>query len=108
MREHCAEPYFSFLSKGEKTIEGRVYRRKWKDIIVGQKIEFFCDDMSIICEVIAIHHAKSFAALYEQFGHRLLPNADSIDEAIEIYRSFGYTESDEAQNGVVGFEIRLH
>ena len=99
MRKHCCEPYFGYLARGEKTVEGRLNRGDWKEVTVGMKIEFFCEDMSIVCEVVAIHHVQSFAELYERFGRQLLPNGD-----VEVYRRL-FTEEEVVQYGVLGLEV---
>lgn len=106
MRKNCQEPYFTQIATGRKTVEGRINRDDWAAVCVGDKIEFYYNDNSIICEVVAIHHEKDFASLYRRFGDNLLPGISSEDEAMAIYHQF-YTVADEERYGVVGIEIKV-
>ena len=104
---HRTEPYFSFVKNGQKTIEVRIAKGKYKDINIDDQFIVHNDDETDLVEVkiIAIRKYSSIKELLEHEDlHKILPNAKSIDEGIGTYKKF-YTGEQEKQFGVVAIEI---
>jgi len=105
---HRAEPYFSFVKNGQKTIEGRIAKDKYKNIKVDDHFIVHNDDETDFVEVkiIGIRKYPSIKELLEHEDlQKILPNAKSIDEGIETYKKF-YTAEHEKEFGVVAIEIK--
>jgi len=104
---HRTEPYFTFVKNGQKTIEVRVAKDKYKDINIDDQFIVHNDDEtdSIEVKIIGIRKYPSIKDLLEHEDlYKILPNAKSIDEGIEIYKKF-YTEEQQKEFGVVAIEI---
>jgi hypothetical protein len=114
------EPNLSNMLKGLKTIEGRLRTPYWDGLQPGQLVNFYDPDNPSIeytFQVKNVYYARDFGELYERFGHRLLPQVDSPQAAIDYYSGLaGDTFSPEnvaamGQSlggfGVVGLEFVL-
>lgn len=104
---HRAEPYFTFVKNGEKTIEGRLAKGEYAKLAVGDHIYVQNNQETERVEVVVlrINRYPSFREMlqYEELS-RVLPNATSIEQGIAIYRQF-YTQSQEQEFGIVAFEF---
>lgn len=120
MSKALQEPNLSNMLKGLKTIEGRLRTPFWNGLKIGNIVTFYDPQKPGIeynFQVKNIYHAKGFGELYERFGHNLLPQIDSAQNAIEYYMGLaGDTFSPEkvgemGENfegyGVVGIEFSL-
>jgi len=89
IRLHCQNPYFDYLKKGVKTIEGRKNSPKYQKLKVGNIVEFYCDNDSFFCKITQIDKYKNLREYLENNDlSNIIPNAKSIEEAEKIYRSF--------------------
>ncbi len=106
-KNHRFEPYFTYIKNGQKTIEGRLRKGLYQNIKVGDHIVVCNEDETDKVEVVVkrVKNYDSFAelAMNEDLS-RLLPNVNTTNEAVEIYREF-YTEGQEKEFGVVAIEI---
>ncbi|KAL2529991.1 RNA-binding ASCH domain protein [Forsythia ovata] len=99
---HVQEPFFSQLSDGLKTIEGRCavghYNRiKSGDILLLNKC--------MMLQVQDIHQYASFHEMLEAESlAKVLPGVENIEEGVQIYRNF-YSEEKERLNGVLAICI---
>lgn len=106
-KNHRAEPYFTLLKNGQKTIEGRLRKGKYTKIKPGDYIEVYNPEETakIDVKVKRVARYSSFRELLTQEPVRmLLPNVKTLDQAINVYRSF-YTSQQEKQFGVVSIEV---
>jgi ASC-1-like (ASCH) protein len=97
------EPYLSFILNGQKTIEGRLNKGKFKEfktgdiLLVGQKEDKF------IIERLTIY--SSFREMLEKEGIKnVIPDKNTIDEAEGIYYNF-YTKEQEKEFGILAIKI---
>lgn len=104
---HRTEPYFSYVKNGQKTIEGRIAKGKYKNIKVDDHFIVHNDDEtdSFMVKIISIRKYSSIKELLEYEDlHKILPNAKSIKDGIKIYKKF-YNFREEKEFGVVAIEI---
>lgn len=104
---HRAEPYFTFMQQGKKTIEGRVKKGYYRLVKPGDHIIIYNEEETKKLEVLVkrVTTYKSFREMLENEPfHQVLPDAKNISDGINIYRRF-YTPKQERQFGVVAIEI---
>lgn len=106
--------YDAILGKGNgiKTIEGRVNKDKYKDILSG-KIKFVHfvnekrDSAGIYVLVDKVVIYKNFEEYIIQEGiSRTLPGVKTIKDALNIYYNY-YPESDEKEYGVLAIHFSV-
>lgn len=112
---YVQDPYFTHLSTGLKTREGRVASLKYTACKPGDEIRFLFSSSEandstppFYATVVAVTTYPSFAAMMapENGGwRRAIPDAVSIEEAVAVYHSFpGYAEA-ESLHGVVALDV---
>jgi ASC-1-like (ASCH) protein len=84
--------YASMLRSGSKTVEGRPNLGWVTAVSPGDWITFKISGtggLKLVCKVDAVHTHETFSDMLTFHGHRkLLPDADTLEEAIEVYHSF--------------------
>jgi ASC-1-like (ASCH) protein len=96
------EPYFSNILSGNKTIEGRLNKGKFKKIKVGDLLRI--NNFSNF-RVVGKNNYKFFRELLEKEGFKnVIPDKGNIEEAIGVYNKF-YSSTQEEEFGVVAFKI---
>jgi len=96
------EEYLNLIKEGKKTVEGRVKDDKRVRIKPGDKILF---NRRLLVKVIDVREYDSFEEMLREEGlENVLPNVDSIEEGVEIYRRF-YSSGKEKMFGVLAIEI---
>lgn len=106
-RNHRVEPYFTFLKNGQKTVEGRVREGKYCNIKPGDEIDVFNveETESVLVSVKRVACYKSIKDMLTKEGvKKLLPDMETIDQGVEVYRNF-YTPEQEKKFGVVAIEV---
>lgn len=103
---------------GDKTVEGRLGKPKFIKIRVGDEISLREDiwkDGAIVGSkpdraVIKVKQLLYFESFEEMFSavdfKSVIPLANSVEEAIAVYRQF-YSEEDEFEYGVVAILFTL-
>lgn len=111
MHFNVQDRYFDLIKVGKKIAEGRIYKPKLRSLKAGEKISFSpnSDGSNIIfAEVTYVNNYKSFGdMLTRDESARLLPDVLDIDEAINIYESFGNYKDDQFIYGVVSIGFKL-
>ena len=107
-RKHCAQPWFDLVRRGEKTIEGRLFKGDWKKMRIGDEIVFFNGNQEFKGKIINLYRRESFFQLISEFKKQLLPGIDltDINNGVEVYRQY-FSQEDEKQYGVLGLRIQL-
>ena len=99
--------WFDHIKTGDKTIEGRLNKGKFKTFKKDEIIYFKNDQNKIKIKIINIIEYKDFKTYLEQEGlKRTLPGIDSIKNGVKVYRSF-YPKEMEDEFGVLAIEIKL-
>ena len=107
-------PYFSQIQEGVKTWEGRLRKKRFRQIRKTDLIHFKQEDRSCLCQVTSVCPFATFEEMLSGTNEQgipyyklFIPNADNIKEAEEIYLGLpGYKEG-EALYGVFGFQLKL-
>lgn len=104
---HRAEPYFTFVKNGQKTIEGRVCKGEYQQLSLGDHIMVNNNEETEVVEVVVRRIAR-YASFRDMLAHeplkQVLPNVTSIEQGLETYRQF-YAPAQEQEFGVVAFEF---
>lgn len=102
-----AEPYFSFLKNGQKTIEGRIKKGWYRFVRPGDHIIVYNEEETGSVEVL-VKGVRTYSSIKEMLGKeqikKLLPDVETIEEGIEVYKRF-YTEEQQKEFGVVAIEV---
>jgi len=108
--EHLSEPWFSLISLGLKTVEGRKNKGKFKDMRIGETIEWVNEDFNkrtVLTEIIGKREYKKFDEFLTKEGlDRCLPGIKTIDVGLSVYYKY-FTKEDEERYGVMAIELRV-
>ena len=108
---HLSEPWFTLISLGLKTVEGRKNKGLFKELKIGDVIEWYNDDFmprTIKTIVTGKNTYKTFREYLETEGlQNCLPAMPSIEHGLSVYFKY-YTEEDEKQYGVVAIQLKLY
>lgn len=117
-RKHLSEPWFTLVSVGLKTVEGRLGNGDFAAMRPGDIVVFFNDDVrgdglgprECRVRVAGVERFATFADMLGVHGHRsaALPvsNVRTVRQGVSVYRQF-YSASDEARHGVVAVRLSL-
>ncbi|MEK7498020.1 MAG: ASCH domain-containing protein [Patescibacteria group bacterium] len=107
---HRAEPYFTFLKNGKKTIEGRIRKGWYRNVKPGDQIVVYneeeTDSLGTVVKRVTKYKSVKDMLINESIK-KLLPDIDTIDQGIKIYRKF-YTPEQEHEFGVVAIEVEIY
>lgn len=107
---HVSEPWFSLISLGIKTIEGRLNKGKFKAMEVGELIEWTNNDFSsrhILTKIKDKRYYNSFKEYLETEGlEKTLPAIPNIKMGTDVYYKY-YNKQDEQKYGIVAIELEL-
>ena len=85
------EPYFTQVSNGIKTIEGRINDEKRQKIKVGDIIAFTSEQTGEIVyksvsSLKSFNKEKTFSDVITEYNYKLLiPDAENVEEAVKVY-----------------------
>jgi ASC-1-like (ASCH) protein len=97
------EPYYGYSLSGEKSVEGRLNKGKFKEIQAG---DFLLMNNEHKFKVIKKNIYKSFKEMIVAEGmDNVVPDKDNIYEASNVYYKF-YTKEQESEFGVVAIKIK--
>ena len=119
------QPYFDYIRDGLKTVEGRAgsvhenYKLKQTKFKKGDTLRFTeavttttstnaaAADV-ITCRIVDVSFYGSFEEMLVGSGlANCLPNTDSLEEGVRIYRSFPDYVRKENEYGVIGIHIQV-
>ncbi len=99
------EPYLSFVLNGQKTIEGRLNKGKFKNLKIGDILLIGADAKRFLIEKTTIY--KSFREMIEKEGIKnVIPDKENIEDAEAVYYKF-YTKEQEEEFGILAIKIKL-
>lgn len=106
LEKDVQEPWFSFIAKGIKQIEGRLKKGSFENIKKNDIIIWKNGNKKIKTKIISIHNHKLFENMLKQHSlKKTLPNIKTINDGVNIYRQF-YTKKDEEKYGVIAIKIK--
>jgi ASC-1-like (ASCH) protein len=106
-KNHKDEPPFSFLKNGQKTIEGRIRKKLYKEIAVNDHIIVFNKEETDSVEILVKRTAEysSFKEMLEKEPFKkILPDVGSVEQGVEVYKQF-YNSEQEKEFGIVVLEV---
>lgn len=104
---HRAEPYFTFVKNGQKTIEGRLKKGEYANLKVGDHIVVQNDDEtdSVEVEVKDVRPYPTFESMLNSEDlKQVLPDIETVAQAVQVYRQF-YAPEQEQEFGVIAIEV---
>ena len=109
-REHLSEPWFSLISLGLKTVEGRKNKGIFKSLAVGDTIEWHNEDFkprSVLTRVVRKTPYPTFREYLETEGlQKCLPGMPSVEHGLSVYFKY-FTKEQEREFGVMAIELEL-
>lgn len=106
----CAEPWFSLIRDGIKTVEGRINNTKYNKLKKGDtiKLEKYEDSNEyVVLSVESIQAYKTFEEMIKSESlEKILPGIKDINEGVEVYRQF-YKPEVELEKGVLAIRITV-
>lgn len=109
-KQHLSEPWFTLISLRLKTVEGRLNKKKFKEMKVGDTIEWVNDDFmprSVITQVVGKNVYPTFQEYLESEGlENCLPGFIDIENGKNVYYKY-FTTEDESTYGVVAIKLEL-
>ena len=97
------EPYASQLLNGAKTVEGRLNKGKFAAAQVGDTLRV--NDQAEF-EIVVKNSYATFREMLESEGvANMIPDAHTVDEALQVYYQF-YTPEQEREFGVVALRLK--
>jgi|APSaa5957512622_1039677.scaffolds.fasta_scaffold19917_3 ASC-1-like (ASCH) protein len=113
--QDLSEPWFSLVKLGIKTVEGRLNKKNFSRMEVGDIICFTNNEFGFErrCKVV-IKKITPTEALYRTFYDYLisetlekcLPGIDNIDDGKKVYYQY-FDNKDEVMYGVKAFEMKV-
>ena len=94
--KHLSEPWFSMISIGLKTVEGRLNKGRFKDMEVGDIIEWHNEDFKerkFLTKIIGKNEYKTF----EEY---------LVSEGLSVYFKY-FSKEKESEFGVVAIKIKV-
>ncbi len=108
--ENVSEPWFTLISLGLKTVEGRKNKGRFTEMKVGDIIQWKNNDFmerSVLTEIIGKVEYSTFQEYLESEGlNKCLPGIPSLDHGLSVYFKY-FTKEDEKEFGVVAIRLRL-
>jgi len=92
-----------------KTYEGRLFRKDWIEVKVGDTITFYCDNKQVNVEITELLRFKNFAEGFEAVGTKLVPLDNLTPEFVQsMYEKIFKTTKEEIEKvGVVLVGLKL-
>jgi ASC-1-like (ASCH) protein len=101
-----SNPWYSYIEKGKKKIEGRLNKGKFALLKKGEIIKFTNGNLFITVKIIKIRKYSSFEEYLSQEGLRnTLPGIKTIKEGVNEYYKF-YNMDDEKKYGILAIYIK--
>ena len=108
--EHVAEPWFTLISLGLKTVEGRKNKGRFKEMNVGDIVQWMNNDFgerSVLTKVVRKAEYRTFEEYLGTEGlNKTLPGVDSMEFGLGVYFKY-FTKEDEETYGVVAIELEI-
>jgi len=108
--ENLSEPWFSLISLGLKTVEGRKNKGKFKEMRVGDIVEWTNENFlkrQCLTKITGKAEYKTFAEYLETEGlDKCLPGMPTLEHGLSVYFKY-FTKEEEAEFGVVAIHLEL-
>ena len=103
---NVSEPWFTFMKKGKKRIEGRLNKGTFSELKKGDIIQFNNNDNNFKVKITGIKHYNTFHEYLTMEGlKRTLPGIKTIEEGVNIYYKY-YTKEMENQYKILAIYVK--
>ena len=93
--------------QGRKTIEGRLNKGQFAQLKVGQIVMWENAGQKVKTKLVRIEKYNTFSDMLVNEGLRhAVPGKETLKDGVDVYRGF-YSESKEAEFGVLAIEVKL-
>lgn len=110
MNTHLSEPWFSLISTGLKTVEGRINKGKFAALAIGDIITFYNDDYNhreISVKVTRKTTYPDFKTYLEtETLAQTVPGQPTIEHGLAVYYKY-YTKELESEYGIIAIGIEV-
>ena len=108
--ERLSEPWFTLICLGLKTVEGRKNKGRFKEMKVGDIVEWTNDDFKprrVLTKITGKKNYKTFEEYLRKEGlQKCLPGMPSMEHGLSVYFKY-FTKEDEAKYGVTAIRIEV-
>ena len=108
--ENLSEPWFTLISLGLKTIEGRKNKGVFKEMKVGELIKWENNNFNprtVTTRITKKTEYPTFKEYLEKEGlDKCLPGIKNIEDGLSVYFKY-YTKEDEEKYGVIAIQLEL-
>lgn len=108
--ENVSEPWFSLISLGSKSVEGRKNKGRFKEMKVGDIVKWTNNDFgprSVLTKIVGKAEYLTFKEYLETEGlDKCLPTIPNLDMGLSVYYKY-YTKEDEKEFGVVAIRLQV-
>lgn len=95
------DKYFQFIKSGEKKIEGRLAKEKYRLLKTGESIFFTNGKETLEKKLTAIFVFKNFEKAFDILDYKLaIPDAQDIGSAIKVYEEI-YSPEEQLKYDIV-------
>jgi ASC-1-like (ASCH) protein len=105
-----SEPWFTLISLGIKTIEGRLNKGDFKKMEIGDIVVWTNEDFkprSVKTKIVRKTEYKTFSEYLETEGlDKCLPGMPTMDHGLSVYYKY-FTKEDEEKYGVSAIELEI-
>lgn len=101
--------YFDAIKSGQKTVEGRLNKPRYNDLVIGMQLQFEGLEKEVVtCVIMGINRYPDFASMLAAEGvEAMLPGVASLQEGVKLYESFPGYKQDVQQVGALAIRIRV-
>lgn len=108
--ETLSEPWFTLISLGFKTVEGRKNKGRFKEMQVGDLVQWTNSDFMPRCVLTRITGKAEYKTFEDYLNteglDKCLPGMPDIEHGLSVYFKY-FTKEDEAEFGVVAIRLEL-
>ena len=108
--ENISEPWFTLISLGLKTVEGRKNKGKFKEMKVNDTVEWINNDFkprNVLTRITKKVEYNTFKEYLETEGlDKCLPGMPDIEHGLSVYFKY-FTKEDEKEFGVIAIGLEL-
>ena len=106
--EHVSEPWFSLISLGLKTVEGRKNKGRFASMKQGEIIKWINEDFKprhVYTKIVRVTNYDTFEDYLKTEGlGSTLPSINDIETGLSVYFKY-FTKEDEAKYGVAAIQM---
>ncbi len=108
--KNVSEPWFSLISLGHKSVEGRLNKGDFEKMKIGEIIKWTNNDFQsreILTKIVGKNVYTNFKEYLETEGiENCLPTFKNIYDGVNVYYKY-YKQSDEKEFGVVAIKLKV-